>query len=84
MRGHEEASGTKYYPEGLQAEWEPKDPVTNFEAFLLQQGVLSDTELEQIKQSFKDDIQQAFDAANAAPKVIPNLAEETRRCICAA
>jgi 2-oxoisovalerate dehydrogenase E1 component len=76
MRGHEEASGTKYYPEGLQAEWEPKDPVTNFEAFLLQQGVLSDTELAQIKQSFKDDIQQAFDAANAAPKIIPNLAEE--------
>lgn len=76
MRGHEEASGTKYYPEGLQAEWEPKDPVTNFEAFLLQQGVLSDNELAQIKQSFKDDIQQAFDAANAAPKIIPNLAEE--------
>ncbi|MEY3859756.1 MAG: hypothetical protein RIS50_37, partial [Bacteroidota bacterium] len=40
MRGHEEASGTKYYPEGLQAEWEPKDPVSNFEAYLLQEGIL--------------------------------------------
>ena len=34
MRGHEEASGTKYYPEGLQDEWEKRDPVVNFEVFL--------------------------------------------------
>jgi 2-oxoisovalerate dehydrogenase E1 component len=40
MRGHEEASGTKYYPEGLQAEWEPKDPVTNFEAYLLKSEII--------------------------------------------
>lgn len=76
MRGHEEASGTKYYPAGLQAEWEPKDPVTNFEAFLINKGVLTEDEVAQIKQAFKDEIQQAFDAANAAPKIIPSLDQE--------
>ncbi len=76
MRGHEEASGTKYYPEGLQAEWEPKDPVSNFEAYLLQEGVLDAQAMESIKQQFKEDIQHAFDQANAAPKIVPDLAQE--------
>ncbi len=76
MRGHEEASGTKYYPEGLQAEWEPKDPVSNFEAYLLQEGVLDAQAIESIKQQYKEDIQHAFDQANAAPKIVPDLAQE--------
>ena len=76
MRGHEEASGTKYYPEGLQAEWEPKDPVSNFEAYLLQEGILDAQEMESIKQLFKEEIQHAFDQANAAPKIVPDLAQE--------
>ncbi|MDP4596469.1 MAG: dehydrogenase E1 component subunit alpha/beta [Crocinitomicaceae bacterium] len=76
MRGHEEASGTKYYPEGLQAEWEPKDPVNNFEAYLLQEGVLDAQAIESIKQQYKEDIQHAFDQANAAPKIVPDLAQE--------
>ncbi len=42
MRGHEEASGTKYYPEGIQDEWEEFDPLTNYEAFLKVSGVLTD------------------------------------------
>jgi 2-oxoisovalerate dehydrogenase E1 component len=42
MRGHEEASGTKYYPEGLQDEWSKQDPVTNFELFLKEEGVLTE------------------------------------------
>ena len=76
MRGHEEASGTKYYPEGLQAEWEPKDPVSNFEAYLLREGVLDAQAIESIKQQYKEDIQHAFDQANAAPKIVPDLAQE--------
>src|SRR5215217_7248324 len=35
MRGHEEASGVKYVPKELFEEWGKKDPVTNYEAFLL-------------------------------------------------
>lgn len=76
MRGHEEASGTKYYPEGLQAEWEPKDPVTNFEAYLLKSEIIDQASIEALKIQLKEEIQEAFDTANAAPKIIPSLEKE--------
>ena len=76
MRGHEEASGTKYYPEGLQEQWEPKDPVRTYEAFLLQENIIDQATIDQIKQGFKEEIQSAFDVANAAPKIIPDLQQE--------
>jgi 2-oxoisovalerate dehydrogenase E1 component len=41
IRGHEEASGTKYYPEGLVEEWSPKDPVIKFEKYLVDQKVFT-------------------------------------------
>ena len=41
MRGHEEASGTKYVPKELFEEWGAKDPMMNYEAFLMEEGVLS-------------------------------------------
>lgn len=73
MRGHEESSGTKYYPEGLQDEWAKKDPVFNFELYLLEEGVLTKESIEEIKKSFKDEIQAGFDTANAEEAVIPNI-----------
>jgi 2-oxoisovalerate dehydrogenase E1 component len=76
MRGHEEASGTKYYPEGLQAEWEPKDPVANFEAYLLKSEIIDQASIEALKIQLKEEIQEAFDLANAAPKIIPSLEQE--------
>jgi len=76
MRGHEEASGTKYYPEGLQAEWEPKDPVTNFEAYLLKSEIIDQASIEALKIQLKEEIQEAFDTANAAPKIIASLEQE--------
>ncbi|MFH4965427.1 dehydrogenase E1 component subunit alpha/beta [Gaetbulibacter sp. M235] len=52
MRGHEEASGTKYVPQELMDAWALKDPVTNFEAFLLNEGILNSD----LEKSIKDDI----------------------------
>jgi 2-oxoisovalerate dehydrogenase E1 component len=76
MRGHEEASGTKYYPEGLQDEWAKQDPVTNYELFLKEQGVLTD----EIEQSYRDEIkleiQKGFETAQAESAVIPSLETE--------
>ena len=43
MRGHEEASGVKYVPPHLFEEWAKKDPVENFEKYLLDKGVLTPT-----------------------------------------
>ena len=76
MRGHEESSGTKYYPEGLQDEWAKKDPVLNFELYLLEQGILTKESIEEIKKSFKDEIQAGFDTANAEDAIIPNIEVE--------
>jgi 2-oxoisovalerate dehydrogenase E1 component len=76
MRGHEESSGTKYYPEGIQDEWETKDPVTNYEAFLLEQGLYTQSELEQMKEKIKAEIQQGFDEANAEPAIEANATTE--------
>jgi 2-oxoisovalerate dehydrogenase E1 component len=76
MRGHEEASGTKYYPEGLQESWESRDPVVAYENYLLAEGILSEQFVNEVKTDFKQQIQTAFDQANAEPKIVPNLAQE--------
>lgn len=72
MRGHEEASGTKYYPKGLQDKWEVKDPVTNFEKFILAEGVFSAAEVEKIKKGIKKEIQDELEVAYAEPNVTPD------------
>lgn len=76
MRGHEEASGTKYYPEGIQEKWALKDPVANFELFLIQEKVLNEALIAQIKEGFKADIQHSFDEANAEAAIVPSLTAE--------
>ena len=76
MRGHEEASGTKYYPEGLQEEWAKFDPVANYELYLKEIGVLTDAEENEIREAFKSEIQTGFDEANAAPAIVASLDTE--------
>ena len=48
MRGHEEASGTKYIPQHLFEEWAKKDPIVTFENELLKQGIISEKDKEAI------------------------------------
>lgn len=76
MRGHEEASGTKYYPEGLQDHWEKFDPVANYELYLKEIGVLTESMESDIKNAFKTEIQVGFDEANAEPAIVASLATE--------
>ncbi len=76
MRGHEEASGTKYYPAGLQDEWEKRDPVTNYEQFLKSKGILTDAYDADLKSEIKQHIQDSFDEANNQPAIIPDLSAE--------
>ncbi|SDQ74311.1 alpha-ketoacid dehydrogenase subunit alpha/beta [Flagellimonas zhangzhouensis] len=65
MRGHEEASGTKYVPEKLMKTWAEKDPISNYEAFLFKEGVLTEESIEKFKtdisQEINDNLQLAFD-----------------------
>jgi len=65
MRGHEEASGTKYYPEGLQDEWSKQDPIANYELYLKEIGILTDEMDETIRKEIKEEIQSNFDTAHA-------------------
>ncbi len=70
MRGHEEASGTKYYPEGLQDEWAIKDPVDNYELYLKNESVLLDDQIEAIRATIKKEIQDELEIAYAEPNVL--------------
>ncbi|MBM3451615.1 MAG: dehydrogenase [Bacteroidetes bacterium] len=76
MRGHEEASGTKYYPEGLQDEKAKFDPIDNYTLYLKELGVLSDELEKTIKDQHKEYIQESFQTALAEPEIIPDLKSE--------
>ena len=76
MRGHEEASGTKYYPAGQQDEWAKKDPVDNFELYLKAEKVLTQKEIDKIRKSIKDEIQSELEIAYAEPNVDVNTENE--------
>ncbi len=57
MRGHEEASGTKYVPKHLFELWEKKDPVGRYEEYLIQQKAVSPDEIENIRNEFREKIE---------------------------
>lgn len=76
MRGHEEASGTKYYPEGLQDEWSKKDPVVNYELFLQEIGLIDEAKKDAVREQIKQEIQEGLDIAFAEGAVTPDLEQE--------
>ena len=63
MRGHEEASGTRYVPPELFEQWQPRDPIDNYEAWLRQEGLLDDEAIAAIRQEFSQEINEAVKAA---------------------
>jgi 2-oxoisovalerate dehydrogenase E1 component len=69
MRGHEEASGTKYVPKELMEHWATKDPVENYEKFLLEEGILNSKMIEDIRAEFKAEIENGLEVANAQPPI---------------
>jgi len=76
MRGHEEASGTKYYPEGLQDQWSEKDPVDNFEKFLIKEKVLTKTLKSQITEEIKTAIEEGLKQADAEGPIAVSTEKE--------
>lgn len=63
MRGHEEASGTKYIPQELFEKWERKDPVENFKTYLLKEKVLTESTEKEIREEIKKEINKNWDLA---------------------
>ncbi len=76
MRGHEEASGTKYVPSELMDHWQERDPILNFAAFLRSVGVLNEQLEEQVRQRFSEQIDQAVRIAFSAEEFLAEVAVE--------
>ena len=76
MRGHEEASGTKYVPQELMDEWAKKDPVDNFRSYLMNLGILSEDLDKEWKSAFKSEIEENLKISNAEETIVADLETE--------
>ncbi|HKJ47979.1 MAG TPA: dehydrogenase E1 component subunit alpha/beta [Christiangramia sp.] len=76
MRGHEEASGTKYVPQELMAEWEQKDPIMNFERYLYEKGILGDELLNGIRNKIQAEIDENLQLAFSENTIESNSTKE--------
>ena len=76
MRGHEEASGTKYVPAALFETWEKKDPVKNYEQWLIAENFLTQTKVDGIKNETKTYIETELSIAYNAKPLTPDSTEE--------
>ncbi len=78
MRGHEEASGTKYVPKELFDVWGRKDPVNTFEKFLISEGVLTEELIERTRAEIKNEIEKGLEIAFAEQNPKPNTEKELK------
>ena len=69
MRGHEEASGTKYVPEKLMKKWAKKDPIANYEDFLLEQNLITQEQITQFRTEITEEINLNLKTAFEEPSV---------------
>ena len=76
MRGHEEASGTKYVPQELMDLWAVKDPVENYRSFLKENGILTEEFDTTLRSEIKKEIDESLAVANAEPEIEATLSEE--------
>lgn len=76
MRGHEEASGVKYVPKELFEEWAKKDPIANYEAYLLKEKVIKQNQIDAIRAGIQKEIEEGLAAGFAAEPIKPDTAEE--------
>lgn len=72
MRGHEEASGTKYVPNVLMEHWGQKDPIANYEKFLFNEGILDEGLKNEIEQEIAEDIEVSLKKAFAEEPIVCN------------
>ncbi|HAW53301.1 MAG TPA: dehydrogenase, partial [Flavobacteriales bacterium] len=64
MRGHEEASGTKYIPKELMEYWAQKDPIENYRKYLLSTGLLDAALDDSMRSEIKELINHAWEEAD--------------------
>jgi len=76
MRGHEEASGTKYVPSDLFRLWEQKDPIKNYEQYLIESGVMNEMKIAEIRNEFKEKIESELAIGFNTGITLPDSEEE--------
>ncbi len=76
MRGHEEASGTKYVPKKLMETWAKKDPIINFENYLMSEGVLTIDDIKDFESKTKKKIKTALLQADKESTVTSTIEDE--------
>lgn len=76
MRGHEEASGVKYVPKELFEQWAAKDPLLNFETWLKEQKILTDSHIQAYREDIADEIEQGLKVGFDTPAPIADTAVE--------
>ncbi len=79
MRGHEEASGVKYVPKNLFEEWEKKDPIRNYEEWLLSEKIMTAEQVAsakvEIKNYIEEELKMGFEAFPMLPDTEAELAD---------
>ncbi len=76
MRGHEEASGVKYVPKELFEEWGRKDPLKNFEQFIIEERIITEMQIADIRNGFRNHIESELEYAYKAEKLIVDTETE--------
>ncbi|WMI67363.1 dehydrogenase E1 component subunit alpha/beta [Mangrovimonas sp. YM274] len=76
MRGHEEASGTKYVPQKLMDEWAAKDPLSNFEIYLKETNVITEKQITAARESIIEEINEHLQKAYDELPIEPNVQKE--------
>ena len=76
MRGHEEASGTKYVPQELFDQWIKKDPISNYENFLISEGYITAELKKNIETEILAQLNKGIEAVFTEPEIEPNLNDE--------
>jgi 2-oxoisovalerate dehydrogenase E1 component len=78
MHGHEEASGTKYIPKHLILDWSKKDPIENYEKYLIQQNILNDEIIKQIRKEINHSLNENWNKSLQNPYRLNSVEEELK------
>ena len=78
MRGHEEASGTKYVPKILMNKWSKRDPLNNYEEFLNKRDILSSNSIKELKIKINNNINDAWKISDSQPSIKSTTQDELK------
>ncbi|PJJ83224.1 alpha-ketoacid dehydrogenase subunit alpha/beta [Mucilaginibacter auburnensis] len=76
VRGHEEASGTKYVPQELLSEWQDKDPLRLFEEYLIAEGLFRREWGPYLRDEITARLEPLIEKVFAESNVQPDISEE--------